>query len=104
MPDLGVHDARSRCSRCADLSVHDAPIPVFTIGRFPHLTERGLTRAYRSRPAYQRNDYIGWITSAKGEASQRKRSSQMLRELAGGRTYRKMKWSGPRAQTASGSR
>jgi hypothetical protein len=26
---------RSRCSRCRDLSVHDAPIPLFTIGRFP---------------------------------------------------------------------
>jgi hypothetical protein len=68
------------------------------------LTERGLTRAYRSRPAYQRNDYIGWITSAKGEATQRVAPESDTRELAGGRTYRKMKWSGPRAQTASGSR
>ncbi|MBK6683983.1 MAG: hypothetical protein IPG45_05875 [Deltaproteobacteria bacterium] len=25
MPDLGVHDARSRCPRCPDLGVHDAP-------------------------------------------------------------------------------
>jgi hypothetical protein len=67
MPDLGVHDARSRCSRCADLSVHDAPIPVFTIGRFPH---SGLSRVSleRHEPVYaqmsarsnQRTDHVGW--------------------------------------------
>jgi hypothetical protein len=35
MPVTGVHEGRSRCSRCSDLSVHDAPIPLFTNGRFP---------------------------------------------------------------------
>jgi hypothetical protein len=34
-PDPGVHDGRSRCSRCPDPDVHDVPIPVFTIDRFP---------------------------------------------------------------------
>src|SRR5262249_36906631 len=33
-PDLGVHDERSRCSRCADPRVHDGPIPAFTFGRY----------------------------------------------------------------------
>lgn len=27
------------------------------------LTENGLTRAYKARPAYQQNDYVWWITS-----------------------------------------
>lgn len=34
--DPGVHDARSRCSRCPDPGVHDEPIRVFTMPRFPH--------------------------------------------------------------------
>lgn len=29
------------------------------------LAARGLEQAYRDRPAYQQNDYIGWITRAK---------------------------------------
>jgi len=29
------------------------------------LLERPLMDAYRSRPPYQQNDYIGWITRAK---------------------------------------
>lgn len=29
------------------------------------LNQRGLLEAYHSRPAYQQNDYIGWITHAK---------------------------------------
>ena len=31
------------------------------------LVERGLWDAYKSRPPYQQNDYIGWITRAKRE-------------------------------------
>ena len=29
------------------------------------IEERGLMEAYRARPAYQQNDYLGWITRAK---------------------------------------
>jgi hypothetical protein len=29
------------------------------------LTENGVMEAYRLRPAYQRNDYLGWIARAK---------------------------------------
>ena len=48
------------------------------------LTERGLMDAYRSRPAYQQNDYIGWIHRAKLKATKQKRLDQMLDELKGG--------------------
>jgi uncharacterized protein YdeI (YjbR/CyaY-like superfamily) len=56
------------------------------------LTKRGLMEAYRSRPPYQRNDYIGWITRAKLEATKQKRLAQMLDELERGGVYMKMKW------------
>ncbi len=42
------------------------------------LRERGLMAAYRSRPAYRQNDYIGWITRAKRQETQEKRLAQML--------------------------
>jgi len=51
------------------------------------LDESGLWERYRSRPPYQRNDYIGWITRAKREETRKKRLNQMLDELRGGETY-----------------
>ena len=56
------------------------------------LTGRGLMKAYQARPAYQRNDTIGWITRAKLDGTRRKRLDQMLDELRGGKAYMKMKW------------
>ena len=56
------------------------------------LNERGLMDAYRSRPPYQQNDYIGWITRARLEATKQKRLNQMLHELQGGKVYMNMKW------------
>ena len=56
------------------------------------LNKRSLMDAYRARPAYQRNDYIGWITRAKQEATKQKRLKQMLDELKKGGVYMKMKW------------
>jgi uncharacterized protein YdeI (YjbR/CyaY-like superfamily) len=56
------------------------------------LNERGLMEAYRARPAYQQNDYIGWITRAKRPATVEKRLNQMLDELARGDVYMKMDW------------
>ena len=58
------------------------------------LSARGLTDAYRARPPYQQNDYIGWITRAKLEATKKKRLNQMLDELKRGGVYMKMKWRG----------
>jgi uncharacterized protein YdeI (YjbR/CyaY-like superfamily) len=53
---------------------------------------RGLMDAYRSRPLYQRNDYIGWIAGAVKEETRRKRLQQMLDELAEGKHYMNMAW------------
>ena len=54
------------------------------------IVEQGLEDAYRSRPPYQQNDYIGWIMSAKREETRCKRLSQMLEELRDGDRYMKM--------------
>ena len=55
------------------------------------LTETGLLAVYRQRPAYQQNDYIGWILQAKREETQMKRLKQMLNELQAGGVYMNMK-------------
>ncbi len=65
------------------------PMPTFVAEA---LARRGLLEAYRGRPPYQRNDYIGWIMSAKREATREKRLRQMLDELERGDTYMKMAW------------
>lgn len=54
------------------------------------LEARGLMALYERRPAYQQNDYIGWITCAKREETVQKRLAQMLVELERGDTYMKM--------------
>jgi uncharacterized protein YdeI (YjbR/CyaY-like superfamily) len=56
------------------------------------LNERGLMDAYHSRPAYQQNDYIGWVNRAKLKATKQKRLDQMLAELKAGKLYMNMKW------------
>jgi uncharacterized protein YdeI (YjbR/CyaY-like superfamily) len=54
------------------------------------LLRRGLLEAYRARPPYQQNDYIGWINRAKRDETRQKRLAQMLDELAGGDRYMNM--------------
>lgn len=61
------------------------------------LNERGLMTAYRARPPYQQNDYLGWIARARLEATKLKRLHQMLDELEGGTLYMNMAWK-PRAR------
>jgi len=56
------------------------------------LEARGLMEVYKRRPAYQQNDYIGWITRAKREETVKKRLAQMLDELERGDTYMKMNY------------
>lgn len=63
---------------------HPYPMPDFIADA---LQARKLKSAYDDRPPYQRNDYIGWITRAKGEDTRQKRLNQMLDELAGGKLY-----------------
>jgi len=54
------------------------------------LINHGLLDAYKDRPAYQQNDYIGWITRAKRQETVEKRLTQMLNELERGDRYMKM--------------
>ena len=63
------------------------PIPAYVRRA---LAERGLTNAYAQRPAYQQNDYVGWIVCAKRDETRRRRLQQMLDELASGDVYMKM--------------
>jgi uncharacterized protein YdeI (YjbR/CyaY-like superfamily) len=56
------------------------------------LRDRGLLDKYRQRPAYQQNDYLGWIMRAKRETTMQKRLNQMLAELEQGDVYMKMAW------------
>jgi uncharacterized protein YdeI (YjbR/CyaY-like superfamily) len=51
------------------------------------LTEAGLTEKYRERPAYQQNDYLGWIDQAKRPETRDRRIAQMLDELREGGVY-----------------
>ena len=61
------------------------------------LETTGLSAAYKARPAYQQNDYIGWITRAKRPETVQKRLKQMLTELVAGDVYMNMRWNGPKA-------
>ena len=54
------------------------------------LAERGLMGTYEERPAYQQNDYVGWINHAKRQETKGKRLRQMLDELEAGGVYMKM--------------
>ena len=63
------------------------PIPEFVEESLKH---HGLAEAYRARPAYQKNDYIGWINRAKRSETKLKRLNQMLDELRAGGIYMRM--------------
>ncbi len=65
------------------------PMPPFVRSA---LLDGGLMEAYRCRPPYQQNDYLGWITSAKLDGTRQKRLAQMLDELLQGDRYMKMAW------------
>ena len=58
------------------------------------LVDHKLLERYETRPPYQQNDYLGWISRAKLDATKEKRINQMLDELKKGDRYMKMKWSG----------
>ena len=63
------------------------PMPDFVLDA---LKKAKLFDAYEFRPPYQQNDYVGWITGAKREATRDERLEQMLDELARGDRYMKM--------------
>ncbi len=56
------------------------------------LEARGLTAEYEARPAYQRNDYLGWIAGGQRPETRQKRLGQMLYELEAGDVYMNMPW------------
>ncbi|MDF3822830.1 YdeI/OmpD-associated family protein [Leptospira sp. 96542] len=68
--------------------------PVYEMPEFiaSALRKHSLVDAYDARPPYQRNDYIGWITRAKLDATRTKRLKQMLSELKGGKLYMNMQY------------
>jgi len=79
------------------------PMPEFVKAA---LEEAGLMGAYRERPAYQQNDYVGWIGQGVREDTRRKRLAQMLDELRAGDAYMKMAYrpgSTPRREGATGT-
>jgi uncharacterized protein YdeI (YjbR/CyaY-like superfamily) len=63
------------------------PMPAFVKKA---LLDRHLVEAYHERPAYQQNDYIGWIMKGKRESTRQGRLLQMLAELDHGDVYMKM--------------
>ncbi|WP_394838829.1 YdeI/OmpD-associated family protein [Pendulispora rubella] len=69
------------------------PMPAFVKAQ---IVGRGLMGTYRSRPAYQQNDYLGWIMRAKLDVTRQKRLAQMLDELDAGNVYMNMAWKGKR--------
>jgi len=63
-----------------------------------------LMPAYRARPAYQQNDYLGWITRAKLPTTRARRLAQMLTELEAGDRYMKRPYGVKRAAAAKARR
>ena len=54
------------------------------------LVERCVLADYEARPAYQRNDYLGWIAQAKRADTRQRRVAQMIEELDRGGVYMNM--------------
>ena len=71
----------------SNLSRPIQPMPEFVSEA---LISRDLMKVYKSRPPYQQNDYLSWISRAKRPETKEKRLHQMLDELARGDVYMKM--------------
>jgi uncharacterized protein YdeI (YjbR/CyaY-like superfamily) len=56
------------------------------------LEQRDLMSAYLARPPYQQNEYLGWISGARREGTQKRRLDQMLHELQQGDAYMGMRY------------
>lgn len=64
------------------------------------LRSGGVLDAYRERPAYQRNDYLGWIGRAEQGETRTKRVRQMVDELREGGVYMGMPHAPSRPETS----
>lgn len=51
------------------------------------LKKKGLLEAYKKRPEYQQDEYIGWINEAKLPDTKQKRLNQVLDELEKGGVF-----------------
>jgi len=65
------------------------PMPAFVKNA---LEARRLMDAYRDRPAYQQDEYLGWINRAKLGPTRQARLAQMLEELESGARYMNEAW------------
>lgn len=68
-------------------AIHDIPEDIAEL-----LRQKGLWEAYKARPPYQQNDYMGWIGRAKRPETREKRIGVMFSELRAGRGYMGMAW------------
>lgn len=82
-----VHDGVSMNVDLSKLKRAKNPMPSFVKEA---LTDQGLMGDFKERPAYQQNDYIGWINRAKRQETKNKRLQQMLNELEIGGIYMNM--------------
>ena len=64
---------------------HEMPDDVYQA-----LVDDGLLEMYKKRPAYQQNDYVGWISRAKKADTRQKLLDRILDELRRGGVYMKM--------------
>ena len=80
--------AQSIDDKFANLQRNIQPMPDFIK---ESLIKHGVMNDYLTRPAYQQNDYLSWISRAKQEATKQKRLNQMIDELKKGGVYMKMK-------------
>lgn len=56
------------------------------------LVRENVLDKYNERPAYQRSQYIDWITSAKRETTKENRLNQMIDELKAGDSFKGEKY------------
>jgi len=56
------------------------------------LNKENLMDAYKRRPPYQQNDYLGWILKARRPETREKRIAQMIEELGNGDKYMGMRY------------
>jgi hypothetical protein len=59
------------------------------------LQKRELVEAFRARPDYQQNEYLGWLGKAVLEPDKQKRLAQFLDELTKGDVYMGQPWAAP---------
>lgn len=69
------------------------PMPGFVKGA---LAKAKLLDAFRARPEYQREEYLGWIDRAIGKTEKDKRLAQLVEELGKGNVYMGEAWEPPK--------